>query len=674
MTDRLPAPMAGHMLSPARPGERARIAPLRKLSMSPSNSASPPSSGFADWTKNKLLPAGLASPNGAVGAVGTPFACTFCEFGVNSEVVLGFDNRLEVWKWHHDALVLAGALKTDTRIISAKLLPSVDGSMRVLVQRARRHSVGFDVYDLDDRLIQSLVLPPASNGLPPYSVVVSPRYICILTAAGAVTVFSATGYEPLALSGLQTRLANGTAVFDLSGRFLAYSPAAPDAMVTPVPVVMADELSHAPFVEKLASNIGVSAVTSVRTLSRTSVSGIKEYIKTGLNGSGGAAAVHVVDITTGTVVAAFVPPDGLSSLRFSPSGTELVTSSGNSDYTSIYSILSLPRQITLVQRLYKGLTSPSPARTLFFFSSERVGVQTTSGTFHSISAAHKFKIPACDQAEVFAPGGRVRPSRMLLRRGGLLMVVSATDGDDVTYYVLPTAPCGPNLALLGDTPASSPRKLHLPGSPASDEAGSPRAKGAVSPGAGFGGRDFNPLALAEIETCKSFIPLHLDRRIEFSVYKDDTKPLSMDIIGTPIETVKVSSGLQNGDVEFFSDIELQHAIEAEAEFVRSPGAVPPNLTAGAIRQLRGNALNQRAAKPPRSAVTSLGRYLRRYYDGSKAAAGKPGDSFRFEDECEIVSLDDDDGTATGPAAAPAEVWSKSDDEDTLLGDLRGMEL
>lgn len=192
-----------------------------------------------------------------------------------------------------------------------------------LLQILKDQNIHLEIHQLNKRpsFVKSLVLPPASSGPGPYSIYARQCSSCIavITTSGLVTLFSVPEFLPLPLSGLETNLnSQGLPLFDMSGRWLAYSPrniptpgisdttaSAAAAVATTAAVLEVDSNSQnqnqhqkqqqqslsasalrtplrlpppGQLLDRILENISTTTASSLKSISDAGVSGLKHYL------------------------------------------------------------------------------------------------------------------------------------------------------------------------------------------------------------------------------------------------------------------------------------------------------------------------------------------------------------------------------------------------------------
>lgn len=194
----------------------------------------------------------------------------------------------------------------------------------VLLQVLRKETIYLEVHQLNKKpsFVQSLVLPPASSGPGPYSIYAKHTTSCvaIITTSGVVTLFSVPEFLPLPLSGLETNLnSEGLPLFDISGRWLAYSPtklpvpggsdtssSAAAAAATAAATSMANGATPGPsasalhtplklpppgqLLDRILENLSTTTASSLKTISDAGVAGIRHYLSSSASPHGGTLA------------------------------------------------------------------------------------------------------------------------------------------------------------------------------------------------------------------------------------------------------------------------------------------------------------------------------------------------------------------------------------------------
>lgn len=195
----------------------------------------------------------------------------------------------------------------------------------VLLQILKDQNIHLEIHQLNKRpsFVKSLVLPPASSGPGPYSIYARQCSSCVavITTSGLVTLFSVPEFLPLPLSGLETNLnSQGLPLFDMSGRWLAYSPrnmptpgisdttaSAAAAVATTAAVLAVDSNSNSnnqnqhqkqqqqslsasalrtplrlpppgQLLDRIFENLSTTTASSLKSISDAGVAGLKHYL------------------------------------------------------------------------------------------------------------------------------------------------------------------------------------------------------------------------------------------------------------------------------------------------------------------------------------------------------------------------------------------------------------
>lgn len=176
-------------------------------------------------------------------------------------------------------------------VYDANGMLSVDATRNlVLLQVLRKDTIYLEIHQLNKKpsFVKSLVLPPASSGPGPYSIYSkhTSSSIAVVTTSGVVTLFSVPQFLPLPLSGLETRLnPEGIPLFDMSGRWLAYSPTSlpnealsdsstcPSSLRTPLKLPPPGQA-----LDRLLENISTTTASSLKSISDAGVAGLRHYL------------------------------------------------------------------------------------------------------------------------------------------------------------------------------------------------------------------------------------------------------------------------------------------------------------------------------------------------------------------------------------------------------------
>lgn len=276
----------------------------------------------------------------------------------------------------------------------------------VLLQVVKRDSIVLQVHQLNKKpsFVQTLVLPPASSGPGPYTIYTrnSEKYMAVVTKTGTVTLFSLPEFRLMPLSGLETGITNdGLPLFDLSGRWLVYTPVGSTGATNNTPLELPEQ---GLFLDRILENISTTTAASLKSLSDAGVAGIRHYLskdqqsskkvkrsgnaiyvgssKFDVDSSGRIGAVggspigsslpaaltssfytqakpqpiQIIDLETQSTVCTFISPQGLSFLSLSPHDAVLATVSARGECVFTFDLSFVPRQVTLTGKYVRGKT------------------------------------------------------------------------------------------------------------------------------------------------------------------------------------------------------------------------------------------------------------------------------------------------------------------------------
>lgn len=278
----------------------------------------------------------------------------------------------------------------------------------VLLQVVKRDDIQLEIHQLNKKpsFVQSLVLPAASSGPGPYTVYTthSDKCLAIIAKTGAITLFSVPEFLVLPLSGLETNFnSHGQPLFDISGRWLVYSPVSPIVPGTSTPLKLPEP---GLLLDRILDNISSTTAGSLKLLSDAGVAGIKHYLskdqqpnkkakhtdnviyvghnRFNVDSSGRVGQVkgsslplalsslfytqstprpiQVIDLETQTTVSTFISPQGLSFLSLSPYDAVLATVSARGDCVFTFDLSFVPRQVTLSGKYVRGKTPGKVSR------------------------------------------------------------------------------------------------------------------------------------------------------------------------------------------------------------------------------------------------------------------------------------------------------------------------
>ncbi len=278
----------------------------------------------ARWTRSKVFPSSsppLSGPGHPVyqdhrRSFSDSDRPNFTQFGFHNEIILGFDNRVELWDFlpyrnpieptsiasAGGTLHLIGSIAVEGHVVAATPINyynnKIESEYVILLQISRRKTIYFEVHIFGNTpsLFEKLALPPSSMGPPPFHVNVSDSYFAITSSTGSITLFNSTKLYPMPLSGIETTIVNGMPVVDVEDRWLIISPPAygsdngqlirnsTSPSGTPKgPAIGEDSTTpvrlppNGPLLERIISKISKKALLSAKMLGDAGVAGLKRY-------------------------------------------------------------------------------------------------------------------------------------------------------------------------------------------------------------------------------------------------------------------------------------------------------------------------------------------------------------------------------------------------------------
>ena len=260
-----------------------------------------------EWTRKRIFSGtgrgtGVASPSSAgeynddestkTGSISTspPISGEASNMSVSigsrGEALVTYPNKVQLWKYDAstEEYYLSGSTYDVEGMIISSCLVSREYQQeevdldQVILQISHRRNIVLEIHELghDSYDAYSMVVPPSSSRDGPYQICSPDKcdYIGVVNSDGLITLFSKNDFHPIALSGLETRLNDGNALFDMNGRWLAFCPPKlPKFNHTPLQVP-----PSSPLYQRVIENLSSTAVSSLKTIADAGVSSIRNYL------------------------------------------------------------------------------------------------------------------------------------------------------------------------------------------------------------------------------------------------------------------------------------------------------------------------------------------------------------------------------------------------------------
>lgn len=420
----------------------------------------------------------------------------------------------------------------------------------------------------------------------PFSVKTLGDLVAVGSADGQVQLVRASNGSLEATGLYRATCHDGQPIFDVRGRWLVYCPAPTEGQESPSLKKTAVKLPPpGPLLNRVVSSILALALNKLYSLSEQTLKKVKGYwagekeSKETLKATAAAVGhslyssatkfrdgnrkmVKIVDIHTEQVLAYFRPPGGVSVVLLSPYDLQLVHASLKGDNLFLWDLHKLSREVLLMGKFARGVTSARILGVRWLVSSE-VSANSVNSGFACATAksgsVHWFSINylygAAEPLDAWVlplvgaekllriPENADLPEQLgFLDRDGKIRLVGPASGTQQEHYALYSTPLTPKVPVTkGELHFDEKLQVQKPQSD-------------------------TPLEQTEIETCEPWLKMITNRNVEFARFDfqgDDADEIlkKLEKIGQTIPATPLDFGAVAQNAPDHEGLIIEEAVE-----------------------------------------------------------------------------------------------------------------